>query len=213
MSERYPGYDVLAKRHTPSWNEKTRRVIDERLALPREPRYLSQPEWLVLEAICDRIVPQPRTRPPVPLAAMVDAKLFANRGDGYRDYRLPPLREAWQRGLHAIDAEARRRHSVGFPLLDAAEQDALLRAVQEGALGDGDWDGMPPAIFFAKRLLPDIVTLYYAHPTAWNEIGFGGPASPRGYVRMDFDRRDPWEAAEVKPGRELQAMRENARVR
>ena len=41
MSERFPGYDVLAKRHTPSWNEKTRQVIDARLALPREPRFLS----------------------------------------------------------------------------------------------------------------------------------------------------------------------------
>ena len=212
MSEHFPGYDVLAKRHTPSWNEKTRQVIDERLALPREPRYLSQEEWLVLEAICDRIVPQPRTRPPVPLAAMVDAKLFENRGDGYRDHRLPPLREAWRRGLRAIDAEARRRHNVGFAALDAAEQDALLRAVQQGMLSEGGWDGIPPEILFAKRLLPDIVTLYYAHPTAWNEIGFGGPASPRGYVRTDFDRRDPWEAAEAKPGRETEAARENARV-
>jgi hypothetical protein len=212
MSERYPGYDVLAKRHTPSWNEKTRQVIDERLALPREPRYLSQAEWLVLEAICERIVPQPRTRPPVPLAAMIDAKLFENRGDGYRDYRLPPLREAWQRGLHAIEIESRRRHGVAFAALDAAEQDALLRAVQQGAICDAGWDGIPPAIFFAKRLLPDIVTLYYAHPTAWNEIGFGGPASPRGYVRMNFDRRDPWEAAEAEPGREAEAARENARV-
>jgi hypothetical protein len=210
MSELYPGYDVLAKRHTPSWNEKTRQVIDERLALPREPRYLSQEEWLVLGAICDRIVPQPQTRPPVPLAAMVDAKLFENRGDGYRDHRLPSLREAWQRGLRAIDAEARRRHSAGFAALDAAEQDALLRATQQGTLSDRGWYGMAPAIFFAKRLLPDIVTLYYAHPTAWNEIGFGGPASPRGYVRMDFDRRDPWEAAEAKPGREIEAARENA---
>ncbi len=212
MSERYPGYDVLAKRHTPSWNEKTRQVIDARLALPREPRYLSQAKWPVLEAICNRVVPQPRTRSPVPLAAMVDAKLFENRGDGYRDYRLPPLREAWERGLHAIDAEAQRRHGVGFAALDAAEQDALLQAVQHGALPDGGWDGMPPEIFFAKRLLPDIVTLYYAHPTAWNEIGFGGPASPRGYVRMGFDRRDPWEAAEVQPGRETEAARENTRV-
>jgi hypothetical protein len=212
MSERYPGYDVLAKRHTPSWNEKTRQVIDERLALPREPRYLSQEEWLVLEAICERIVPQPRSRPPVPLAAMVDVKLFENRGDGYRDHRLPPLREAWRCGLHAIDAEARRRHNVGFAALEATEQDALLRAVQQGMLSEGGWNDMPPAIFFAKRLLPDIVTLYYAHPTAWNEIGFGGPASPRGYVRMDFDRRDPWEAAEARPGRETEAARENASV-
>jgi hypothetical protein len=212
MSEHFPGYDVLAKRHTPSWNEKTRQVIDQRLALSRDPRYLSQEEWLVLEAICGRIVPQPRTRPPVPLAAMVDAKLFENRGDGYRDYRLPPLREAWQRGLRAIDAEARHRHNVGFAKLDGAEQDALLRAVQQGMLSESGWDGMPPDIFFTKRLLPDIVTLYYAHPIAWNEIGFGGPASPRGYVRMGFDRRDPWEAVEVTPGHETEAARENARV-
>ena len=47
-------------------------------------------------------------------------------------------------------------------------------------------------------------------PTAWNEIGFGGPASPRGYVRMDFDRRDPWEAAEAKPGAEAEARKANA---
>jgi hypothetical protein len=56
------------------------------------------------------------------------------------------------------------------------------------------------------------VTCYYGHPTAWSEIGFGGPASPRGYVRMDFDRRDPWEAAEAKPGQEDAAARDNSRV-
>ena len=71
---------------------------------------------------------------------------------------------------------------------------------------------MPPELFFAKRLLHDVVGAYYAHPAAWNEIGFGGPASPRGYVRMNFDRRDPWEAAEARPGREDEARRENARV-
>ena len=37
----------------------------------------------------------------------------------------------------------------------------------------------------------DIVLAYYAHPTAWSEIGWGGPASPRGYVRMDFDDAIP----------------------
>jgi hypothetical protein len=211
MSARFPGYDVLAKRQSSSWNEKTRQVIDARLALPREPRFLSPEEFRTLDAVCGRIVPQPAERPPVPLAAMVDAKLHENSGDGYRDHRLPPLREAWRQGLTGIEAEARRRHNVGFAQLDAAEQDALLRAVQDGKIG-GDWGGMPPAVFFAKRLLFDIVTQYYGHPTAWSEIGFGGPASPRGYVRMDFDRRDPWEAAEATPGNEAEARRENARV-
>ncbi len=60
--------------------------------------------------------------------------------------------------------------------------------------------------------MAEIPRAYYAHPAAWNEIGFGGPASPRGYVRMDFDQRDPWEAAEAKPGREADAREENTRV-
>lgn len=211
MSARFPGYDVLAKRHSPSWNEKTRQVIDARLALPREPRFLSPGEFCILDAICGRIVPQPGDRPPVPLAAMVDAKLHENSGDGYRDHRLPPLREAWRQGLAGIEAEARRRHNVGFAQLDGAEQDALLAAVQEGRVSAA-WPGLQPAVFFAKRLLFDIVTQYYAHPTAWNEIGFGGPASPRGYVRMDFDRRDPWEAQEASPGDEAAARKANARI-
>ena len=47
---------------------------------------------------------------------------------------------------------------------------------------------MPPKTFFPQRMAHDIVMAYYSHPTSWNEIGWGGPASPRGYVRMDFDR-------------------------
>jgi hypothetical protein len=212
MSERFPGYDVLAKRHTPSWNERTRRVIDQRLAIAREPRFFTEDEWQTLEAVCARIVPQPRSRAQVPLAAMIDAKLFNKEGDGYRDYRLPPMNEAWRRGLQALDAEARARANVPFHRLDPAEQDALLQAAQDGRLSHVVWQGMDCTLFFSKRLLPDIVKSYYGHPIAWNEIGFGGPASPRGYVRMDFDRRDPWEAAEAKPGREREAAKENADI-
>lgn len=213
MSERYPGYDVLAKRHSPSWNEQTRRVIDERLALPRSPRFLDEETWATLAAVCDRIVPQPSARPPVPVAAMIDAKLLADARDGYRDYRLPPLREAWQRGLAALDAEAYARHGMRFHRLTREGQDALLREAQNGRLRHRAWRGMDCAVFFAKRLLTDIVAAYYGHPTAWNEIGFGGPASPRGYVRMGFDRRDPWEAAEAGAGEVARTVRINARIR
>jgi hypothetical protein len=212
MSERYPNYDVLAKRHTPSWNEKTRRVIDQRLALPREPRFLSTEAFQTLDAICARIVPQPATRPPIPVAPLIDQKLLEDKRDGYRDYRLPPLREAWLRGLHALDVEARTMRGGAFHTLSPVEQDALLRAAQDGTLSSPAWQGMASKLFFAKHLLLDIVKAYYSHPTAWSEIGFGGPASPRGYVRMDFDRRDPWEAAEAKSGHEAEAAKINARI-
>src|SRR5690242_4436318 len=99
MGERYPGYDVLAKRHSPSWNEQTRAVIDQRVSVdPQVHRFFTDSEWLTIQAVCQRIIPQPSTSAKLaPLAAMIDAMLFQNRGEGYRDARLPPMREAWRR--------------------------------------------------------------------------------------------------------------------
>src|SRR5437879_3651572 len=71
MNERYPGYDVLRKRDTPSWNDITRRVIEARLNVPREPRFFDAAEWRTLEAVCDQIMPQPAHREKIPLPAYV----------------------------------------------------------------------------------------------------------------------------------------------
>ena len=212
MTSRYPGYDVLTKRDTPSWNEQTRRVVEARRAIPNEPRFLSTPEWQTLVAICARIVPQPDDRPPIPVAALVDHKLQRDAGDGFRNAKLPPLRQAWRTGLAAFEQEARRTFGMPFHQLPPWQQEALLRRAQHGKLHDPTWNGMPPQLFFQDRLMRDILHAYYSHPTAWNEIGFGGPASPRGYVRMGFDRRDPWEGAEAKDGDAETARRENADV-
>ena len=210
---RYPGYDVLDKRHTPSWDDATRRVIDRRLAVPREPRFFTQAEWETADAVCRRILPQPSDRPPIPLAALLDAKLLADWGDGFREGDMPYMREAWRQGFAAIEVESAARHGGRlFPALDGAEQDALLGMMQRGELSDPAWDGLGAKNFFSKRVLSDVPGLYYSHPTAWSEMGFGGPASPRGYVRMDVDRRDPWEAAEAKPDDEASATRENTHV-
>ncbi|HZC53738.1 MAG TPA: hypothetical protein VE441_14735, partial [Mycobacterium sp.] len=39
-------------------------------------------------------------------------------------------------------------------------------------------------------------TAFYSHPWSWNEIGFGGPAYPRGYLNLGIDRREHWEVAD-----------------
>lgn len=214
MRDLYPGYDVLAKRDTPSWNEQTRAVIEERLAInPETHRFFSDEEWPTLKAVCARIVPQPGDRSqPVPVAAMVDEKIHKGHGDGFRNAKLPRMDEAWRRGLKALDAEAKDAHGAGFHELPPDKQDQLLRLIEQGKATSDAWGEMPSSLFFKERILTDVVKSYYAHPTAWNEIGWGGPASPRGYVRVDVDRHDPWEAAEAKPGREEEAYRENVRV-
>ena len=213
MSARYPDYDVQRKRQGPSWNEPSRQVLDARVAVPREPRFFDAGEWHTLQALCARIVPQPHGRAPVPLAALIDAKAASGRGDGYRDARLPPLPQAWRLSLAALDAEAQAQYQCPFATLGADRQDQLLGAMQCGELQHPAWSGVPPALLFSNRLLHDISSAYYSHPQSWNDIGFGGPASPRGYVRLASNQRDAWEPAEAHPGQEQRARELNRHVR
>lgn len=212
MSERFPGYNVLDKRNTLSWNEPTRRAIDKRIAVHPGPRFFSEDEWKTINAICDRILPQPKDRPPVPIAAYIDEKLFLKHPEGYRFAELLPQGEAWRAALAALDAVAREEHDAAFHSLSDERKDELLKRMQKGELKGPLWRGMPSDEFFGKRILHDVTNAYYAHPTAWSEIGWAGPASPRGFVRLDADKRDPWEAAEAHPGQEDKARRENKRV-
>ena len=207
---RYPGYNVLDKRDTPSWDAKTKEVIEQRLATPHRPRFFSAEEWAIADALCRRILPQTGDEDRVSLVALLDAKLLADHGDGFREASMPYMGEAWRRGLAAIDDEAKARYNgCGFAVLTDGERDALLRSMQCGEVNGERWAGLNAKAFFERRILVDVPALYYGHPKAWSEIGFGGPASPRGYVRLDGDRPDPWEALEAEPGQERVAPPEN----
>jgi gluconate 2-dehydrogenase subunit 3-like protein len=124
----------------------------------------------------------------------IDDMLHRNRGPGFRYADMPPMREAWTQALDAIHAEARNRHGNGFEDLCPSDQDELLRDVENNRVDRRYWGDLPAGGFFRHHLLKEVVAVYYSHPAAWSEIGFGGPASPRGYVRMGLDERDPWEA-------------------
>lgn len=212
VESRFPDYDVLSKRLSSSWNDKTREVVTRRIAVSAEPRFFSPDEFQIIRAVAARIVPQPRARPPIPVAALVDEKLHQHKEDGYRPAGMAREGEAWRIGLNALDVEAKHAYAARFHELSDHDQDTLLARMEKGDLKDPAWGSMGSDTFFKMRMARDIVLAYYAHPTAWSEIGWGGPASPRGYVRMDFDERDPWEAAEVKDGDVESARRKNRRV-
>ena len=102
---RYPGYDVLAKRDTPSWDAVTRRVIDERLATPDTPRFFTRKSGMrpmrCAAASCRSLA----NADAVSLVALLDAKLLADHGAGFREADMPYMREAWRQGAFC----ARRR--------------------------------------------------------------------------------------------------------
>ena len=147
MRDLYPGYDVLAKRHTPSWNEQTRVVIERRLAIdPNAHRFFIQSEWDTLQAICARIIPQEMGgRDPVPIAAMIDQKIADRQHDGYRDARLREpaithgalgsLRSIRKRWAAIRTLSRSRRGSSGRATARHAERRAQTRSLGRNAGG------------------------------------------------------------------------------
>ena len=196
----YLTYDVLDKWDTPSWNEQTREAVRERLEDVAPRRFLSPEQWSLLGAIADRLVPQPDRDEPVPIVPWIDDMLHRNRGPGYRYADMPSMRDSWTRGLDAIAAEAHNRHGKPFEELSPEDKDSLLHDVENNRVESRYWGDLPAGGFFRHHLLKEVVAVYYSHPAAWSEIGFGGPASPRGYARLGPDERDPWEAEELEVG-------------
>lgn len=213
MADRFPDYDVLAKRDGPSWNARTRIVIGDRLECEIDETVLGSTRTATLRAVVRRIVPPPVNRPAANAVALVIQKIANDDGDGYRPTSMPRLFEAWTLGLDAIEAEAKHAHDCAFDYLCDPDADILLRSIENGAARLPAWGSLSSKLFWDWRLLPDIVAAYYAHPSAWSAMGFGGPAAPRGYVRLDANRRDGWEAAERGDARLLSAAFRNRHVR
>jgi hypothetical protein len=200
---RYPGYDVLDKWSSPDWDDQTRLAVRRRLEEIPPIRFFNEHEARTLAAVAERIIPQPdRTESEkVQVAPWIDEKLYKDERDGYRYEELPPQRDAWRLGLKGIDEAARALFSErAFIELNPLSQDVVLSHIERGQVTGATWKTLPPARFFKSVLSLTIVKLYYAHPLAWNEIGYNGPSSPRGHVRKREGGVDPWEAQEGKAG-------------
>ena len=58
--------------------------------------------------------------------------------------------------------------------------------------GELEWD-LPVARAW-EVVMRMVLAAFYSHPWAWSEIGFGGPAYPRGFARLGAGQREHWEA-------------------
>lgn len=183
MRGRYPDYDVLAT--VEHWDALTRRVVLDRVANVPEIRFFDEAQTRTLRAFCDVVTGQDR-EPRVPVLEMVDAKLDAGRLDGFRYVDMPPDPETWRRVAAHLDASA---GEAGFAAAGSELQHEIVERFSKGEL---DWE-LPVERAWAV-VMRMVLAAFYSHPWAWNEIGFGGPAYPRGYARLGLGQREHWEA-------------------
>jgi hypothetical protein len=109
---------------------------------------------------------------------------------------MPEDGQAWRDTLAYLDEDADRR--CGTTFADAPEDDqlALIQAVQD--LAAKDWHELNAARVWSLWTRYACTALY-AHPLAWNEIGFSGPAYPRGYKNTGVDKLEPFEVRDARP--------------
>jgi hypothetical protein len=197
MSGYYPGFHTLEQRRF--WDARTREVILDRVHNVPPIRFFSEEEARLMEAVCRHILPQDDRDEAqrIPILPWIDKRLFDDSHDGYRFEDMPPDREAYRLGMQAIEEISRHLHGRGFLEIGDRAQDELLRTLHDGdppAAAD-IWARMPVERFW-MLLVQDCVTEYYSHPYAWDEIGFGGPAYPRAYMRLERGEPEPWEVEE-----------------
>jgi hypothetical protein len=102
-------------------------------------------------------------------------------------------------GQQAIDEEAKARFGGEFVHLPQRQQDEVLKAIHDGKpdAAKAIWKRMPVGRFW-MMLMQDAIEAYYKHPWSWDEIGFGGPAYPRAYTRLERGEPEPWEVEEQR---------------
>ena len=193
MIGRYPDFDVFDARG--GWDHATAKVIDERMKVQRGDRltFFTPQEAPTGHKFCDVCTGQDEG-PYVPVLELIDQRLAAGRLDGYQYDGMPDDRETWHLVLAGLDEVAAERY--GSPTLAACDDRTargIVGQVVDGNVWGGSWEkvDVKRAWSVCMRM---ILAAFYSHPWAWNEIGFGGPAYPRGYMRIGpTSVREPYE--------------------
>jgi len=195
---RFPGFDALDQ--SQHWDPVTTGVVLSRIGMAPDIRFFTPAEQAVATTLCDHLLDQQdnrRDEARVPVVNLIDARLAEQQTDGWHYHDMPQDSQAWRDTLAALDQDATDRFGAGFASCSSDHQVTLIQAVQD--LGSDLWRGLS-AKHVWSLWTRYACTAFYAHPSAWNEIGFPGPAYPRGYKNPGIDTREPFEVRDARPG-------------
>jgi hypothetical protein len=195
VTGRFPGFDVLNQ--APHWDQVTKDLIEARVRTsPQAVTFFSDNERGCAHALLNDLTGQDRDDAQVPVTQMVEARLAAGETDGWRYDDMPEDGQAWRDTLGYLDADARARCGTSFAETGEEDRHRLIQAVQDRS--GQDWHGLP-AKHVWSLWTRYACTALYAHPDVWAEMGFSGPAYPRGYKNIGVDKLEPYEVRDADP--------------
>jgi hypothetical protein len=195
----YPDFSTLDQQNY--WDAATRKLILDRMENIPPIRFFTPEEVLTMQAVIDRVMPQEdRTESRrIPILPFLDTRLHTNRIEGYRYEDMPSDQEAYRLAIQAIHSMCQELHGKPYHEIHTLDQEVILQSIHDAKpqAAQALWRQMNIKRFWTL-LVSDCCAIYYAHPYAWDEIGFGGPAYPRGYMRLEGGEAEPWEVDEQR---------------
>jgi len=187
----YPKFDVMEQKE--HWDPHTLQIVEDRIKFHQYDS-LSQKEAETLFQICSLLLDDTRDSVLHYVLIHFDKKLSSDIGEAQRKKDVPKESILIREGLRALDRLCTVRYGSLFAGLEDQAQREVIEQMMLGLIElQADGVRIPVQDFFAK-LLSESVSAYYSYPAIWSEIGYAGPAYPRGYVRTERGLTDPWEA-------------------
>lgn len=175
------------------WDPHTTEIVEKRLK-SQQLIVLKHEEACTLFDLCSTLLAEKR----IPILSYVtyhiDSKLKSDIGEAQRKKSVPKEMQLIQNGLQLLNDHCEQQHKETFCNLEDNIQKELVGKMVNGSLNLENHQQALPTKDFIMKVLDLAASAYYSHPTVWSEIGYGGPAYPRGYVRSELGLTDPWEA-------------------
>jgi hypothetical protein len=188
----YPNYDVMKEQD--AWDDHTQEIVTSRLLREQPYSFLTLVEAEQLRSVCAILAGDARGEMIQYVLCHIDQTLSQNVGESERKVDIPKAQILIREGLSVLNEASMAQSLKPYFELDEDKQQQILHEISvERALPANLWLRLNQQAFF-KKLLNLTIEAYYSHPTVWSEIGYGGPAYPRGYVRAQLGQLDPWEA-------------------
>lgn len=189
---RYPSFNVLDEKD--EWDDHSQQIVTSRIDAVVGFQFLNEQEAEILRSVSSLLVDDSSPDALAFVVAHIDQTLFSSPGEGQRKVGVPSAPELIRQGMSAIDQSSQHMYSVSFTNLNAEQQKRIIQDISAARAEPAVvWKGIPQKDLFDK-LMRFTVESYCSYPRVWSDIGYAGPAYPRGYVRTQLGQLDPWEA-------------------
>lgn len=189
---RYPSFNVLDEKD--EWDDHTQQIVTSRTQPIAGYQFLNEQEVEMLRCLCSLLVYDSSPDALEFTIAHFDRTLYSSPGEGQRKDGVPAAQELIRQGLKELEQSSQHKYSVSFTELNIEKQKQMIQDISAKRAEPTEvWNAMLQKALFEK-LMRLTVEAYCSHPRVWSEIGYAGPAYPRGYMRTQLGQLDPWEA-------------------